>query len=103
MDLSIKMPASQPATMDAKMPATMKSDEPPFPDEGKSDDAPVEVCSQTTPKTVEWASINDNGGMGWDVASDDQKGPTWELEDRKDESDEGALPQRDPDNDGDLN
>jgi hypothetical protein len=101
MKLSAKMPATMDSTLPAKMPATMPSDTQQTGD-GSSDDAPQMACSQTTPKTVKWESINDNK-PGWDIGSDEQKLTTWELMDRKDENDEGAMPQRDPDNDGDLN
>lgn len=102
MDLSAKMPATQPATMEAKMPSQIASDAPPYAGEGGSDDAPDVETSQQSTGGVEWQAINDNK-PGWEIGNDEQKGPTWEMEDRKDENDEGAMPQRDPDDDGDLN
>ena len=100
--LSAKMPAQVDSTLPAKDPATRPADTQPTGD-GGSDDAPItEIVNKSGPPTVHWESINDNK-PGWEIGEDEQKGPKWETADRKDENDENALPQRDPDGDGDLN
>lgn len=104
MDLSDKMPARQDSTLAAKMPAKMNSDRPGFKDEGKSDDAPVVPISRdSAPADTEWECINEQHGDMWQT-SDQKTGPSdgYSLDDRK-ENESGGMPQRDPDNDGDLN
>lgn len=101
-ELSAKMPAMVDSRLPAQDPATRPSDTSNTGD-GGSDDAPVVEISRDTPKpSVTWESINDNK-PGWDIGTAEQKGPEWELADRRDENDENAMPQRDPDSDGDLN
>ena len=101
MKLSAKMPAQRDSTLPAKAPAQMPSDSQQTGDGGSDDATPV-ACSQTTPKTVKWESINDNK-PGWEATDGEWNMKSWETKDRNDDADQGAMPQRDPDGDGDLN
>ena len=83
--LSDHMPAQQDSMLPAKMDASQESDAPAYPGEGGSDTAPTIDMSQMTPKTVKWENVDDNK-PGWEIGTDEQKGPSWELEDRKDEN-----------------
>jgi len=102
MKLSDKMPAQQDSTLAARMPAKMDSDAPAYKGEGGSDDPADSPIAQKSTGGVDWQSINEKG-ESWQTA-DKKTGPGdgYSLQDRK-ETDTGGLPQRDPDNDGDLN
>lgn len=100
MDLSAKMPAQMDSTLAAKMPATMKSEAETSGDNGSNDAPVVPIVRDSAQNDQEWESINDDK-PGWET-QDKKTGSEWELTDRK-ETDIGGRPQRDPDNDGDLN
>lgn len=93
--LSDHMPATSPATQDARKPSEIPSDAPAYAGEGGVPVASPGDISQSNSGGVSWEAMNDNK-PGWDVGSDEQKGPQWEVSDRKDENDEGGLPQRQP-------
>lgn len=101
MKLSAKMPAQMDSTLAAKMADSMPSDSQKTGD-GGSNDAPVTPIVRDSSPTVEWQSLNDNK-PGWEATDGEFNSKGWEVTDRKDENNEGAMPQRDPDNDGDLN
>lgn len=81
MDLSAKMPASQDAQQEARMPATRESDAPPFAGEGGS------MEPRTTPIKTQSAysgdcEARDKGTQGWE-AQDRKDSTGWETADRK--------------------
>lgn len=104
MDLSAKMPAKMDSQLDARMPAKMDSDAPAFAGEGGSDDAPVVPIKNTSvDQRGQWDAVDRERGLDWQT-KDRLHGPTsWEAGKDRINNGEGGLPQRDPDNDGDLN
>lgn len=103
MKLSDKMPSQMDPMMSPRMPAQMESNAPPYAGEGGSDDpAVVPIVNQSSYGSVTCQSISQNSGPAWETA-DNKTGSAWMASDRKNETDKGSLPQRDPDNDGDLN
>ena len=103
MKLSAKMPSQMDAKLPAKMPDSMPSDSQTTGD-GRSDDAPVVEISRDTKRDsrLTWESIDDQKGDWQATDAKSGTGKLWEASDDI-EGPEGGLPQRDPDNDGDLN
>lgn len=104
MKLSDRMPAQQDSTLPAKMPDMIPSDAPPYAGEGGSDDAIVMEISRDTKRDsrLSWECVDDQKGDWQTTDAKSGTGKMWEASDDI-EAPEGGLPQRDPDNDGDLN
>lgn len=103
MKLSDKMPAQMNSTLAAKMPSTMESDAPAYAGEGGSDDAPVVPISRdSAQQDPQWDNLNEVGEKWNTTDKKTGKCGDWQACDRV-ETNVGGLPQRDPDNDGDLN
>jgi len=100
MKLSDQMPAQMDSTLPAKMPDSMPSQAKPTAG-GGSDDAPVVPIATTIPTQSQQVDNLNLVGEKWQT-TDKKTGSSWEVTDRV-ESNKGGLPQRDPDNDGDLN
>ena len=100
-ELSAKMPATVDSTLPARDPATREGDTQQTGDNGPANQTPESISRDTNhgSNDIEWEAIDDNK-PGWEIGTDEQKGPAWEVTDRKDENDEGDSMQRPADEAG---